>query len=68
MQILEKKIEENREPLLLKSHDSKKVPKWNRDAFTDKVRFESILIYPCCPLVNTTPFLKMRNKEKVKRG
>ena len=42
MQILEKKIEENREPLLLKSHDSKKVPKWNRDAFTDKVRFESI--------------------------
>lgn len=35
---LEKKIEENQNPYGLKDPHDNKVPKWNRDAFTDKVR------------------------------
>lgn len=34
---LEKKIEENATPGLLKEQHDNKVPKWNKDAFTDKV-------------------------------
>ncbi len=33
---LEKKIEENATPGLLKEQHDNKVPKWNKDAFTDK--------------------------------
>lgn len=35
---LEKKIEENQTPGFSKDPHEKKVPKWNKDAFTDKVR------------------------------
>lgn len=35
---LEKKIEENQTPGFSKDPHEKKVPKWNKDAFTDKVK------------------------------
>ena len=37
MQVLEKKIEESQNPGSFKDSKDTKVPKWNKDAFTDKV-------------------------------
>ena len=37
MQLLEKKIEENQQAGAFKDSHETKVPKWNKDAFTDKV-------------------------------
>jgi hypothetical protein len=51
---LEKKIEENQTPGGLKDphiHDNK-VPKWNRDAFTDKVSRVLNSLHICSLVVN----------------
>lgn len=40
---LEKKIEENQTPGGLKESHDNKVPKWNRDAFTDKVSLNNLM-------------------------
>jgi len=41
MLVLEKKIEENQNPGAFKDPKDTKVPKWNKDAFTDKVIIRS---------------------------